>query len=105
MSKELFYLVALFLYFICWSALALLERISPSSLSKAGANVGMLLFIAAVVVAFINIKWWVVLICLPVIWFIGGWTGGKIARALPATALYLIAAVFLLSLMYHTYYG
>lgn len=105
MSKELFYLLALALYFICWSALAVLERLRPSSLSKIGANAGMILFIAAVVVAFINIKWWVVLISLPVIWLIGGLAGGKLARAFPATALYLVAAVFLLSVMYHAYYG
>ncbi len=101
--KELIYLASLFLFWTCWDAMCLLEKIKPSLAAWIGANIGTFVLVAAIIVAFLNIKWWIVLPCLPFFWFFCG-ICGRIAVRIPYVGLYFLLSVFFLSLMYHTYY-
>lgn len=99
------YLAALFLYWICWAACCYLEKNQPSILSIVGANLGMSALVFCIVIAFINIKWWIVLLFLPFSWVVGGWIGGKFARSFHAAAwLWVLLCTAFLSIMVHAYY-
>ena len=84
-------------------SLCVLERYFPSTESKVGANIGMLVLIAAVVLSFFVVKWWIALLCLPVIWLASGYTGGFLANRLHNPMLYIFACVFAASVMFYTY--
>lgn len=101
---QISFLATLFIYFLCWSALSVLEKTRPSYFSVVGTNVGMGLFLTCIVVAFINITWWIVLISLPLIWFIAGFIGGKLARRFSHPAVFFLVAFFCLSFMFHIFY-
>ncbi|MBQ9417068.1 MAG: hypothetical protein IJU19_00610 [Bacteroidales bacterium] len=98
------YLAALFIYWVCWTACCYLEKTQPSMLSIIGTNLGLYVLIFSIVVAFINIRWWLVILFLPFLWAMGGWIGGKMAKLLPMTWLYLLIGVGMFSFLVHVYY-
>lgn len=98
------YIIGMFIYSVCWSALMLLEKIKPSFIAILGANIGLFLFISVVVLAFMKVTWWIILLCIPFNWLIGGYVAGLSVRIIKWDWLYELIAVFSLSLMYHSYY-
>lgn len=97
------YLIALLVYFLCWSALSVLEKISPHFLfSSLLTTIGLWLLISLITLAFIKFSWWVVLLSLPLVWILGGWLGGKLARIIRIPLLWACIGVVALSVMYHS---
>lgn len=103
-QTEVFYLAALFLFQSCWCSMCVLEKQAQDIISVIGANLGLPILIFCFITAFLNIKWWVVLLFIPFAWLFGGLLGGIVARKLPAGWIYFLVAVGLFSAMINVFY-
>lgn len=98
------YVISWFIYHMCWAALSYMEKKMPSWISNVFSNIGFWLLFTVTTLAFINISWWVVLICIPVNWLFAGYLGGWLARHIPIVYIYPAIGTAALSFLFHCYY-
>lgn len=103
-KAQMCYLVALFLFHTCWCAMCVTEKRGNDIFSVIGANLGLPMLIFCVVIAFMNITWWIVVLFIPFTWFVAGRAGGKAAQYMTTGLIDLLAAVGLLSFMICLFY-
>lgn len=103
-ASQMYFLIALFFFHACWCAMCVTEKQHNDVLSIVGANLGLGALLFCVVIAFLNIRWWIVLLFIPFTWFVAGLLGGRAARKFPASWLFLLISVSLMSFMVHVFY-
>lgn len=103
-QAKMYYLIALFLFHACWCAMCVTEKRGNDIFSVIGANVGLPALIFCIIIAFINIEWWIVLLFIPFTWLVAGRAGGKAAQYMSTGLIGLFAAVGLFAFMVHVFY-